>query len=119
MFNAILAAFNAKTQRLGVSALKTATLVLIATPFTVVLSAQTPAMERVTLDEAVRRALAGNPSIAQAAEAVLRAEGLLQQARAATMPAASAFFNNATLDSSRTFNGVVTQPRNQSTISAT
>jgi outer membrane protein len=120
--------FNAKTQRrredsfssqrIGVSALKTATLVFVATLFTVTSSAQTPAMERVTLDEAVRRALAGNPSIAQAAEAVLRAEGLLQQARAATMPAASAFFNNATLDGSRTFNGVVTQPRNQSTISA-
>ena len=77
-----------------------------------------PAMESITLDEAVRRALANNPTIAQAAEAVLRAEGLLQQARAATLPNVNAFYTNATLDSGRTFNGVVVQPRNQSTISA-
>src|SRR6185312_3442547 len=77
-----------------------------------------PAMERVTLEQAVTRALAGNPTVAQAAEAVLRAEGLLQQARAATMPAVNAFYTNATLDTGRTFNGVVVQPRNQSTISA-
>jgi outer membrane protein TolC len=75
-------------------------------------------MERVTLPEAVTRALANNPTIAQAAEAVLRAEGLLQQARAATLPALNAFYTNATLDTGRTFNGAVVQPRNQSTLSA-
>ena len=70
-----------------------------------------------TLQEAVTRALANNPTIAQAAEAVLRAEGLLQQARAATLPTVNAFVTNATLDTGRSFNGVVVQPRNQSTIS--
>jgi outer membrane protein TolC len=75
-------------------------------------------MESVTLQEAVTRAVANNPTIAQAAEAVLRAEGLLQQARAATMPSVSAFYANATLDTGKSFNGVVVQPRNQSTISA-
>jgi outer membrane protein len=75
-------------------------------------------MERVTLPEAVTRALASNPTIAQAAEAVLRAEGLLQQARAATLPTVNAFITNATLDAGRSFSGTVVQPRNQSTISA-
>lgn len=77
-----------------------------------------PVMERVTLQEAVARAIAGNPTIAQAAQSVLRAEGLLQQARSATLPAVNAFYTNATLDSGRSFNGVVVQPRNQSIISA-
>src|SRR4051794_3146008 len=58
----------------------------------------TPAMERLELDEAVRRALERNPTVAQAAEAILRAEGLLQQARAATRPNVSAFITTATLD---------------------
>ena len=40
----------------------------------------------VTLDEAVERALKNNPTIAQAAQGILRAEALLQQARAATLP---------------------------------
>jgi len=39
-------------------------------------------MEAITLDEAVQRALKNNPTVAQAAEGVLRAEALLQQARA-------------------------------------
>jgi outer membrane protein len=77
-----------------------------------------PVMESVTLQEAVTRAVANNPTIAQAAEAVLRAEGLLQQARAATLPVVNAFVTNATLDSGRSFGGTVVQPRNQSTISA-
>jgi multidrug efflux system outer membrane protein len=74
--------------------------------------------ERVTLQEAVTRALANNPTIAQAAEAVLRAEGLVQQARSATLPMANFFYSNSTLDTGRSFSGVVVQPRNQSTISA-
>lgn len=46
----------------------------------------TPLMERVTFDEAIARALARNPTLAQAATAIVRAEGFLQQARAATRP---------------------------------
>jgi len=80
--------------------------------------AQQPAMERVTFEEAIQRALKNNPTIAGAAEAVLRAEGLLQQARAATLPAVNAFLSNATLDTGRSFSGVVVVPRSQSTISA-
>jgi outer membrane protein TolC len=96
--------------------LSVALLVAIASP----LAAQTPAptMERLTLDEAVRRALERNPTVAQASQAILRAEGLLQQARAATLPNVNALFSNSTLDSGRSFDGTVVQPRSQSTISA-
>src|SRR5688572_20306064 len=48
---------------------------------------QAPVMERITFDEAIARALAKNPTIAQASTAILRAEGFLQQARAVTRPA--------------------------------
>ncbi|HEV3215182.1 MAG TPA: TolC family protein [Vicinamibacterales bacterium] len=76
-----------------------------------------PQMESVSFEEAVERALKNNPTIAQAAEAVLRAEGLLRQARAATRPAVNATLSNTTLNTGTSFNGIVVIPRNQSTIS--
>src|SRR5688500_11976633 len=55
--------------------------------FTAPAYAQTPpVMEAVTLEQAIERAIKNNPTVAQAAEGILRAEGLLQQARAAAMP---------------------------------
>jgi outer membrane protein TolC len=42
---------------------------------------------------------------------------LLQLSRAATLPTASVSFSNVTLDSERGFNGSVTQPQNQTTLS--
>ena len=82
--------------------------------------AQTPPAtpERVSFDDAISRAVAKNPTVAQAATAILRAEALLQQSRAATLPSVSASLTNVTLDSARGFSGGVTQPRNQSTIGA-
>ncbi len=75
-------------------------------------------IETVTLDEAVARALKNNPTIAAASQAVLRAEGLLQQARSATLPNISATVANVLVDSQRGFNDIVTQPRDQATFSA-
>jgi outer membrane protein TolC len=97
------------TRRLGVMAI-----VLLSTT---VLRAQTPgpAMERLTFDEAVQRALKNNPTIAEAAQAVLRAEGLLQQARAATLLNIGALITNLQLNTGRIFSGAVVQPRNQTT----
>ena len=77
-----------------------------------------PVMERVTLDEAVARALARNPTVAQAATAIVRAEGFLQQARAATRPILNAGLNTAVLDSGRGFDGQVVQPRTQTLLFA-
>src|SRR6188474_3150159 len=76
-----------------------------------------PASERLTFEEAVRRALEQNPTIAEAATAILRAEALLQQAQAAARPNASVSLSNALINRAQGFEGIVTQPRNQLFIS--
>ena len=83
------------------------------------LLAQTaPAMETVTLDQAVERAIKNNPTVAQAAQDILRAEGLLQQARAATRPYLTAGLATLVNSTERRFGDVVTSPRTQATMSA-
>jgi outer membrane protein len=92
---------------------------LAATLLSVPLQAQTaPPMETVTLDQAVERALKNNPTVAQAAQGILRAEGLLQQARSGAMPFASARFNGVLNSTERRFDDVVTSPRTQGLLSA-
>jgi outer membrane protein len=82
-------------------------------------SAQTPpAMESVTLEQAVERAIKNNPTIAQASQGILRAEGLLQQTRAAQMPFATANFSSLINSSERRFDDVITSPQTQGTFSA-
>ena len=85
--------------------------------WTPVAHAQTPAIEPVSFDEAIRRATTANPSVAIAAANILRADAILQQARAATRPAISAEASNLTLDSAREVDGDVVTPQN--TFSAT
>jgi multidrug efflux system outer membrane protein len=80
------------------------------------LGAQTPA--RVEFDEAVARAVARNPGVAQAATAITRAGALLEQARTVLRPTVSAAVTNVTFDSERGFSGGVVQPQNQFTFSA-
>jgi outer membrane protein TolC len=89
-------------------------------------AAQTPAGQaapvsaarRVEFDAAVQQAIDRNPTVASAATAITQANALLQQARAAIMPALAASLMNNTLDSARGFSGGITQPRNQTTIAA-
>ena len=81
--------------------------------------AQTPPpMEVVTLEQAVERAIKNNPTVARTAEGILRAEGLLQQARAATMPFVTANFVGIQNSTERRFDDVITSPRTQGTLSA-
>ena len=47
-------------------------------------------LERVTFDEAVKRAIANHPTVRQAAAGVLRAEALLQQTRSRSLPSIDA-----------------------------
>jgi outer membrane protein TolC len=75
-------------------------------------------MEVVTLEQAVERALKNNPTVAQTAEGILRAEGLLQQARAATMPFATLNLLGIQNSTERRFDDVITSPRTQGTLSA-
>ena len=100
----------------------TAVLIFVVAIFTCSIAvhaqATTPPMETVTLEEAVQRALKNNPTIAQTAQSVLRAEALLQQARATTMPTVNALYSNVVINEERAFSGVVAVPRSQSTFSA-
>lgn len=74
--------------------------------------------ERVTFEEAIRRALEKNPGVAEAAQAILRAENLLQQAQTVYRPSLNANVTTTVLDAQRGFNDLVTQPRTQSVLGA-
>jgi outer membrane protein len=84
-----------------------------------VASVDAPLAAQLTFDEAVRKALERNPTVAQAAQAIERARGLLAQARAVFRPAVSGFAGTTVLDDARGFDGNVTQPRTQTTLNAT
>lgn len=81
--------------------------------------AQTPASRAVDLDEAVRLAVANNPTLQGAQTTIARADALLQQSRAVLMPVVSAAVNSVTYDSARGFEDTTTQPRSQVLFSAT
>jgi outer membrane protein TolC len=93
--------------------------IIIALLTAATVSAQPPApMTQVTFDEAIRIALEKNPGVAQAAQAILRAEVLLQQARTVERPTVSATVTTTILDSERGFDDLVTQPQTQSFVGA-
>jgi outer membrane protein TolC len=70
-------------------------------------------IERVTFEEAIRRALERNPTVAQSAQAVLRAQALLDQARSVFRPTVTGTAATTVLDEARGFDGNITQPRTQ------
>lgn len=72
-----------------------------------------PAPIRMEFDAVIRQAVEKNPTVARAATNITRAEALLQQARAVTLPSAAVGVTNTTLDGARSFSGGVTTPQNQ------
>jgi outer membrane protein TolC len=79
----------------------------------VIASAQPPVpAERVTFDEAVRRAVEKNPSAALAAAGILRAEGLLLEARSASRLQVNGTVTTTTLNTGVEFQGTTVTPRN-------
>jgi outer membrane protein TolC len=78
-----------------------------------------PVLEQVTFDEAVSRATSRNPSVGEAAQAILRAEALLGEARSVFLPLAYGNAGTAVLDAARGFGGNIVQPRTQTAFSAT
>lgn len=76
------------------------------------------ALERITFDEAIRRATTANPTIQQAAAGIIRAEALLQQVRAATLPTLDATFTTSVIDPVTEFSGSSINPRAQTSTSA-
>jgi outer membrane protein len=81
--------------------------------------ARPPVLERLTFDEAVQHALSRNPSVSEAAQAILRAEALLSEARGVFYPSATGSVATTVLDASRGFSGNVVQPRVQTGFAAT
>jgi len=76
--------------------------------------AQTPVpVERVTFDEAIRRAIEKNPSSAIAAAGILRAEALLTEARSASRLQVNGNVTTTTLNRGVEFGGATVTPRNQ------
>jgi outer membrane protein TolC len=77
-----------------------------------------PVIERVTFDEAVRRAIERNYDVARAAQGIVRAEALLQQAGTVFKPTVGAVVITTILDADRGFEEFVTQPQTQSLLAA-
>jgi outer membrane protein TolC len=73
----------------------------------------TPPAQSMTFDAAIERALANNPNVAIAENAIRRAEALLQQARTVTRPTVTGGLTTTILDSERAFGGQVSQPQTQ------
>jgi outer membrane protein TolC len=76
------------------------------------------AIERVTFDDAIRRAAANNPTVQQAAAGILRAEALLQQVRARSRPSLDASLAIDAIDPVTSFDGNNITPRAQTATSA-
>jgi outer membrane protein TolC len=78
--------------------------------------AQTPTpTERVTFDEAIRRAVEKNPSAAIAAAGILRAQALMAEARSAARVQVNGTVTTTTLNSGVEFQGSTVTPQNQLT----
>ena len=71
------------------------------------------AIERVTFDEAVQRAVANHPTVRQAAAGVLRAEALLQQTRSRSLPSVDASVSTSVIGPLIEFAGTSITPRAQ------
>src|ERR1041384_7131905 len=83
-------------------------------------AAQAPApARRVTFDEAIALAIDHNPTIRGAATAILRAEGLIRQARAATLVPINGNVTTTTLNTGVEFQGTTVTPRNSLAASLT
>jgi outer membrane protein TolC len=77
-----------------------------------------PAPPSVTFDDAIRTALEKNPGVAEAAQSILRAEAILQQARTVFRPTVSGNVVTNILDAERGFDEFVVQPQVQSVFGA-
>lgn len=86
-------------------------------------SAATPqapaALEQVTFEEAVKRATDRNPTVRQAAQAILRAQALLDQARSVFRPFVHGTVGTTVLDAARGFDDSIVVPRTQTVFNAT
>ena len=75
-------------------------------------------MERVTFEEAVRRAIANHPTMQRAAADILRADAILQQVRGRALPSVDATFATNVIDPVTRFSGSAIFPRTQTVTTA-
>lgn len=75
-------------------------------------------MERVTFEEAVRRAIANHPTMQRAAADILRADAILQQVRGRALPSVDATFSANVIDPVTRFSGSAIFPRTQTVTTA-
>ena len=80
------------------------------------LSAQT--VERLSFDDAVRRAIASNPTVQQAAADILQAEALALQVRSQSLPTIAAAVATNVIDPITRFSGSAISPRTQAVTTA-
>ena len=76
-------------------------------------AASSQTLETITFDEAIRRAIANNPTIQQAAAGIVRAEALLQQTRALSLPSVEATLSTRVIGPVPEFSGQSIVPRTQ------
>jgi len=76
-----------------------------------------PPVVRLTFKEAIDRAVEKNPSVAAAASGILRAEGLIRQARAGTQVQLTGNVTTTTLNRGVEFQGATVTPQSQVTAS--
>ena len=94
----------------------TIALVIVGTGLQTGPAAQT--IERVTFEEAVRRAVTSHPTVQQAAAGILRAESILQQVRARSLPSVDATFGTNIIHPVTRFSGSSINPRTQTVTTA-
>ena len=75
--------------------------------------------ERISFEDAVRRAIERHPTVGEAAQAILRAQALLDQSKSVFRPTLYGGVNVVMLDAARGFNGFETTPRTQAAFNAT
>lgn len=76
------------------------------------------AIERVTFDEAVRRAVANHPNVQRAATDIIRAEAILLQVRGRSLPSIDAAVTAHVIDPVTRFSGSAITPRTQTVTTA-
>src|SRR5262245_2566658 len=77
------------------------------------------ALERLTFDEAVQRAVDRHPSVGEATQAILRAQALLDLARATFHPTLDGAVATTVLNEARGFDDSIFVPRTQTVFNAT
>ena len=75
-------------------------------------------LETVTFEDAIQRAVKNHPTVQQAAAGILRAESILQQVRARSLPTVDASFATNVIDPVTEFSGSSINPRTQTVTTA-